>query len=269
LIKLIGVNHLPPLPNSPGYSSRESHDYIDYALSEADKLYSAGFHGIIIENYMDYPYSIRVFSRESLNALGGVVRAVKSAYSDLLVGVNVLRNSGVEAAEIACKYGGDFIRVNAYLEPVYSPEGILYPTARAIWDYLGKSKCRIKIYADVNVKHSKPILSFIESTYNTCKRGRVDGVIITGWATGYETPISRVYAAKCLCREKEVWVGSGVSEDNIGGYVEVADAIIIGTSIKIDRVTHNPIDYDKAYRVAKRLEGIDNRVKRQYLNREQ
>lgn len=249
--------HLPPLPGSPGYSGLNPSDYVEYALSEANKLYNAGFNGVIIENYMDYPYGIYTRNREALDIIGRVVEAVKKEYSELLVGVNVLRNSGIEAAVLACRYGGDFIRVNAYLEPVYAPEGFLHPIARLIWDQLVLLDCRIGIYADVNVKHSKPVIDFIEAVYNNCSRGRVDGVIVTGWATGEKTPVTNVYIAKSICKEREVWVGSGVNTDNIGLYIDIADGAIIGTSIKEGGITSNPVDYSKAKELVVRARELE------------
>jgi len=263
-LKLIGMIHLPPLPGSPGYTGLSLDDYLSYALGEADKLYRAGFDGLIIENYMDYPYRIRVVDETILSILASIVESIKKEYSGLLVGLNILRNSGVEAAKIICRYGGDFIRVNAYLEPVYAPEGYLEPIARDIWDVLVELDCRVKLYVDVNVKHSKPILDYETALYNTCSRGRVDGVIVTGWATGYETPPADVLVAKMICGDKEVWVGSGVTPDNIGLYIGLADAVIVGTSIKEEGITEKPIDYKRARLLVERVRVLEKRIKKQY-----
>ena len=263
-MKLIGMIHLPPLPGSPGYSGLSIDDYLSYALSEADKLFTAGFDGVLVENYMDYPYSVRVSNKEVLRILEETVTSIKKSYPSLLVGLNILRNSGVEAVEVVCKSGGDFVRVNAYLEPVYAPEGFIQPIAREIWDILNKYGCRVKIYADVNVKHSKPILDLETALYNTCSRGRVDGVIVSGWATGYEVLPANVFIAKQICRDKEVWVGSGVSINNIGLYTGLADGVIVGTSIKKDGVTTNPVDLERARLLVEKTRVLEERMRKIY-----
>ncbi len=261
--KLIGMIHLPPLPGSPGYSGLSIDDYLKYSLGEADKIVRAGFDGVIVENYMDYPYGIYIRDHRALEILGRIIEVLRKRYNDLLIGLNILRNSGIEAADIVCRCGGDFIRVNAYSEPVYSPEGVLYPISRLIWEHIRELGCSIKIYADVNVKHSKPIIPYIEALYNTCTRGRVSGVIVTGIATGYETPVSHVYIAKQICSDHEVFVGSGVSIENIGRYIDIADGFIIGTSIKEDSITTNPVDEVKARKIVEYVKKLVKRIEKQ------
>jgi len=262
-LKLIGMIHLPPLPGSPGYTGLRFADYVEYALSEAEKLVSAGFDGVLVENYMDYPFSVRVENRAQLAVFEEVVNAIREKYPGVLLGVNILRNSGVEAALVACSAGADFIRVNAYSEPVYAPEGFLEPVARDIWSLLREKNCSIGIYADVNVKHAKPILDYTTALYNTCTRGRVAGVVVSGWATGYETPPALVAVAKQICRSVEVWVGSGVNHENVGAYIGLADAAIVGTSIKVGGLTENPVDPVKAKLLVEKLRTLEKRVAKQ------
>jgi len=252
--------HLPPLPGSPGYAGFILEDYIKFALSEADKLSRAGFDGFIVENYMDYPFSVVLENDRALEVFANVVESLRNNFSNMMLGVNVLRNSGVEAVEIACKHGADFIRVNAYYEPIYSPEGFLKPLAREIWNRIRAMNCRVKIYADVNVKHSKPIIYYTTALYETCGRGRVSGVIVTGRATGFETPVDKVYVARMICRDHEIWIGSGVNISNIGSYIDLADAVIVGTSIKEGNKTENPIDYNKARSLVEKTKILEKRV---------
>ncbi|MEM1675440.1 MAG: BtpA/SgcQ family protein [Desulfurococcaceae archaeon] len=262
-MKIIGVIHLPPLPGSPGYNGLKTSDYVNYVLNETEKVLKAGLNGVIIENYMDYPYSVRLTNIEALNVLEKVVYSVKEEYSDLIVGVNVLRNSSIESVEIACRTGIDFIRINAYYEPLFTPEGYLKPVARLVWNKIRERNCCVKIYADVNVKHSRKIFDFIEALYNTCLRGRVHGAIITGIATGFETPVHKVFIAKNICRDREIWVGSGVSINNIGKYVGLADGVIVGTSIKENGLTSNPIDYVKALKLVEKARKYERIVSKQ------
>ncbi len=261
---LIGMIHLPPLPDSPRYNGEPLKYYIEYAVSEAKKLFNAGFDGFIVENYNDYPFPISERSPRKLAYIDKIVGVLKEKFPDVLIGLNILRNSCIEALSIACTHNIDFIRVNAYLEPVIAPEGFIEPVAHTVSIIKNKYNCKTKIFADVNVKHAKHLLPLDMALYNTCTRGLVDGVIISGEATGRFTPPMHVYLAKKLCRDKLVIVGSGVNEDNIGLYIGLADAVIIGTSIKIDNITSNPIDEEKARRIViktKKLLKINNRYK--------
>jgi membrane complex biogenesis BtpA family protein len=259
---LIGMIHLPPLPNAPLYSGENIEYYIEYAINEAEKLVKAGFDGFIIENYMDYPFSIRVNDPVKLSFLELIASTLRNKYRDKLVGLNILRNSGLESLSIACRNDLDFIRVNSFLETVIAPEGLLKPLAHELINYKYNNKCLTKIFADINVKHSKPLMDYVMVLKNTCTRGLVDGVIVTGEETGGFTPPAKVFIAKRICGGKKIIVGSGVNHENIGLYIGLADALIIGTNIKVAGVTTNPIDYDRALKLSKRLRILEKRMRR-------
>lgn len=261
-MKLYGMVHLPPLPNSPLYNGDEFHSFIEYALNESKKLVNAGFDGVILENYMDYPFPIIERDPVKLGLIEYIIRRIKEEFPSIVVGLNILRNSGVQALDIACRNDLDFIRVNAYMETVLAPEGIIKPIAHEIIQYRSLNKCNVKIYADVNVKHSQPLMDYTMVLRNTCSRGLADGVIVTGEHTGYQTPPSKVYIARKICRNTEIIVGSGATLQNIGLYIGLADAVIVGTSIKIDGITANPVDFHKAKKLVERVERIKNRLMR-------
>ena len=44
-------------------------------------------------------------------------------------------------------------------------------------------------------------------------------------------------------------VGSGVTEENIGAYMEWADGVIVGTSVKVGGVVSNPVDRERVARL--------------------
>ena len=54
---LIGVVHLLPLPASPDYSGGGVEAIYARALGDGQAYADAGFHGLIIENHGDIPFS--------------------------------------------------------------------------------------------------------------------------------------------------------------------------------------------------------------------
>jgi membrane complex biogenesis BtpA family protein len=259
VLKLYGMIHLPPLPGSAGYGGQPISEIIDYAMSEAEKLVEAGFDGFVIENYMDYPFPVRQFEGGILASIDDVTRELREQFSRVEIGLNILRNSAIEALEIACRNKLDFIRINAYMEPVWAPEGLMMPLAYWLTRERRNKECKTQLYADVNVKHSRPILDYLTALKNTVWRGRPDGIIVTGEATGSETSPMHVYVAwkYAAPRRIKVIVGSGVNEENIGLYIGYTDAVIVGTSIKEKRVTVNPIDKDRARRLVVRARSLE------------
>ncbi len=246
--------HLPRTYDRTG----ELEDINSYALREAGKLADAGFDGFIVENYNDYPFPRGRIEESTLFIMGRVLESLRKEFRDKLIGVNILRNDALDSVKLACEGSADFIRVNAYLEPVWAPEGLLEPVGYEVYRFKEKNNCNVKIYADVNVKHSKPILDYVTALKNLVWRGRVDGVIVSGSATGSETSPLHVYLARKIAPGNvEVIVGSGVTLDNAGLYVGVADALIIGTWIKEGGITTNPIDPEKARMMVDRVRWLE------------
>ncbi len=253
MFKIYGMVHLLPLPGSPFYNG-DRDTVLRHALSDADKLVRGGVNGFIVENYGDSPFAIRP-SWETIDFMKEIVCVLREKYPEIEIGVNVLRNAGIDALNIAAECKADFIRVNAYIEPVWAPEGLLYPIAHQLLRLRNKVSPGVKIYVDINVKHSKPILSFIGALENARIRGHPDAIIVTGHATGKKTDPLKVFLAKKYMKNIPVIVGSGVTVDNIGSYISIADGVIVGTYLKKDGIVYNPVD-------EKRVRTLVNRAKK-------
>lgn len=50
---------------------------------------------------------------------------------------------------------------------------------------------------------------------------------------------------KKAVQDKPVLVGSGVTKENIAELLEYAGGVIVGTSLKKDEITENPVDVDR------------------------
>lgn len=253
---VIGVVHLKPLPGSPLYKGNFEEVY-EAALRDADALYSGGVDGIIIENYGDKPYAIYVKNPLTLTAMSIIAYEVRKKYRDIYLGINVLRNSGVEALAIAYNIKANFVRVNNLCQTLVSPEGLLYPIAEKIIrlrEYLNAS---INILADINVKHASPLNSrSIEYVAKDCvERCLADALIITGSRTGEEASINDLIEVKKAVSQP-VLVGSGITLRNINKYWKFADGFIVGTYFKHHEKTENPVDYNKVLKFMKYVKSL-------------
>ncbi len=270
---LIGVVHLPPLPGSPGYRRVrfpdvggrvwDFEDIIEYAVGQARIYESSGFDGVIVENYGDKPYSLKV----NVGQVAAMVRVVSSVVKNISipVGVNMLRNSGYEAFYVAYVSGARFIRVNNLCEMRVSQEGILKPEARRLSRALGELLTyedlytgRLAIMADVGVKHSSPIVQSqsLQDVVRDCiERCGIPlySLIVTGARTGEEPGYDKVEEILPLARDLgvQLYIGSGVAHTNISKYWNVADGFIVGTSVKVGGRTENPVSEEKAVALAK------------------
>ena len=249
---IIGVVHLKPLPGSPNYNF-DFEDVIDFALKDAKSLEDGGVDGLIVENFWDSPYHIRVRNPLTVAAMSLIVKEI-SKEVNIPIGVNVLRNSAIEAAAISYVSGATFIRVNVYNETIVTDSGIIQPIAPKLLRYISAHRIRIGVFADINVKHGAPLAprDLIDVAHDALFRGKASAIIVTGKRTGVPPDASTLKALKNK-NIKPVLIGSGLNLSNLD-LLKFADGAIIGTYFKKDGVIQNQVD-------KKRVEKLMNKVK--------
>jgi hypothetical protein len=101
----------------------------------------------------------------------------------------------------------------------------------------------IKIFTDVHIKHSAPLVNRpIGDSALDAKYFLSDAVIITGTHTGRETKMEDLVEAKKAVEQFPVLVGSGFRKESAAQLLQYADGAIVGTSLKKDGISSNPVD---------------------------
>ena len=236
--------HLLPLPGSPRFGG-EMEAVLERVLCDAEALVEGGVHGLILENFGDAPFHPQRVSAEVVAHLTRLAIEVHQRF-DVPLGVNVLRNDGRSALAIAQAAGADFIRVNVLCGARVTDQGIIPGIAHELLrDRALLGAERVKILADVNVKHSAPLgprRPIEGEVAETIERGGADAVIVSGSGTGQATDVQEVRRAKTAAGDTPVFVGSGVTAQTIDAYVPHADGFIVGTALKCDGVVTHPVD---------------------------
>lgn len=238
---LIGVIHLLPLPGSPSYSGDRKKIY-EQALDEVRIYMNHNLDGLIIENFRDRPFYPNRVPAETIASLAAVSNKILDEV-DVPVGINALRNDAQASLAVATATGAQFIRVNVHMGAVVAEQGIIKGMSHKTLRLREKLKSNVLIFADVNVKHSKPIVErgLAEDTKDLAERGNADAIIVTGARTGAETVLEDLATVRSNT-ELPVLVGSGLSPDNIGDYYSHADGFIVGTYFKKDGEAENFVD---------------------------
>jgi len=241
-LALIGVVHLPALPGSPaGLLSME--EIIERAVTDGRALKEAGFDAIMVENFGDAP-----FRKDSLPSASTAALAVAADHLcravALPIGINALRNDARAALGVAAVVGATFIRVNVHVGAAATDQGILEGSA---WDTLTYRKQlgrRIAILADVHVKHAQPLHQpdIALAAKDVAYRGLADGLIVTGPATGQAVELDDLRRVREAVPDRRLFVGSGATAENVASLFRNADGVIVGTALKVDRITANPVD---------------------------
>jgi len=100
------------------------------------------------------------------------------------------------------------------------------------------------------VKHSAPLgepRPLAEEVEELVVRGKADAVIVTGTGTGKAVDLAELgRVRRALPEDAYLLVGSGVTGQSVAALLELADGVIVGTSIKEDGVTTAVVDPQRA-----------------------
>lgn len=242
---LIGVVHLPALPgNASSFLSMDA--IIDHALADARTLAAAGFDAAFVENFGDAPFG-KTLPPASLAAMAIVAERVRREVG-VKIGINALRNDPIAALSIAAAGGGIFIRVNVHTGVYATDQGLIEGTAAETLRYRKLLNRRIAILADVHVKHAMPLsqIDIAQAARDTAYRGLADGLIVTGQATGTAVDLDELRRVAMAVPDRRVFVGSGVTAENISQLLTFSSGVIVGTSLKRDGISTHPIDAGRA-----------------------
>ena len=237
---LIGMIHCLPLPGTHGATATID-QVIARAVSDAKLLEESGFDAVMVENEDSGVASH--MTKVQYAGMSMVAQAVRSAIS-IPMGLCCGCLNYEEALSICKVAGGSFFRAPIFVDTVMNYNGIIEPCSPQILAYRKQIGAEnIRILADVQVKYYymvNPNIPVTQSARWAAKQG-ADAVIVTGTASGAETSMNDLQQAKNSISIPVV-VGSGVTVNNITQQMEIADILIIGTTLRKDGKMSEPID---------------------------
>jgi len=241
--RLIGMVHLLPLPGSPQWGGSMD-AVVDAALRDARALVDGGIDAVIVENYGDVPFTPTRVEAATVAAMSVAAHAIRQALPSTPLGVNVLRNDGRSALAVATAVGARFIRINVHAGAVLADQGLVHSDAYATLRDRRLLGADVLIFADVQAKHAVPLapVELEMEARDLVHRGLADAVIVTGTATGEPTSLGDVKRVRSAIPHVPILVGSGVTPGTIGETLAIADAVIVGTSLKVDGNVTKPVD---------------------------
>ena len=243
---LIGVVHLKPLPGSPSYMGESIESIFESALKDTECYNKGNFHGVIIENHGDIPFSKpEDIGPETVALMSVIADKLREKNKNLFFGINILANAAIKALSVAMAAKASFIRVNQFTNAYIANEGFLEGLAGKITRYrrwIGANN--VNIFADVHVKHgSHSIVSdrSIEELTRDCEFFGADILIATGQRTSDSAQIEEVEKIK-NSTNLPVLIGSGISKDNINDYYHSCDGFIVASSLKYEGNWENSVE---------------------------
>ena len=243
---MIAMVHLQPLPGAAGFDG-SIRRIMDLALAEAMIYKEHGFDAVMLENMHDVPFLKGHVEPETTASMAVIAAAVKEK-TQIPVGIQILAGANLEALAAAVAASLDFIRVEGFVFAHVGDEGYQESCAPELIRRRWQIKTEhVKIFADIKKKHSAHAITGDITLVETAKAAeffKADGVIITGLHTGDPPQPDDIKSVRSQV-SCHVLVGSGVSAGNVHQYQPFCDAIIVGSSLKIDGKWQNPLDKER------------------------
>jgi membrane complex biogenesis BtpA family protein len=251
---LIGVIHSRPLPGSPHYRGEPLEEVYAFAIQEGQRYRAGGFHGLIVENAWDIPFSKpEDLGFETAASMAAMTQLVREEVG-LPVGVNVLANGVLCALAVAKAAGGSFVRANQWVNAYVANEGIVEGPAPAATRYRSWLKADdVKVFADVHVKHGSHAIVADRDVAEQARDAEffdADVLIATGQRTGSETQLEEIDAMRVGTR-LPVIVGSGVNLENARSIFSASDGAIVASAMKEQGVWWNPVSRERVESLAR------------------
>lgn len=249
---LVAMCHLAGLPGRPRHDAGAGVDGIVEPLRrDVRVLQEAGVDALLFCNENDIPYQLEV-GPEVPAAMAAAIGMLRSEIR-VPFGVNVLWDARASLA-VARATGAAFVR-EVFTGVFESDMGLFAPDFGAVAGYrhaIGADG--VAIFANITPEFSRSV-----SDRPVADRARgaaymgVDALLISGVQAGVSAELDDVRAAKQAVPDVPVVANTGVRHENVARILEVADGVIVGTSLKIDGDTWNPVDPERARDMVSRV----------------
>jgi membrane complex biogenesis BtpA family protein len=243
---MIGMVHTLALPGAPRYDPAGGmRRIVEHARAEARALADAGFHALLYCNEADMPWQTRL-EAETVAAMAAVVVEVQATMS-LPFGINMLLDPAASIA-VAHATGARFVRAfvtGGYVGDmgVFNTDG---PGVLRLRSRIGAQT--VRVLANITAGFSVPLAErpIEDAAKGAVFVGMADAVVVNAAAAGVAVEHDRVARVAAAVPDTPVVVGTGAAEHNVGALMAVADGFIVGSSIKRDGKTLNPVDPARA-----------------------
>ena len=251
---IIAMLHARALPGRPRHVTTRGLKPIKEALArDLDALHRAGVDGLLFCNEADLPYLLAT-GPETAAAMAALVGELTSELTSKIhvpFGIDIVWDPAASLA-VARATGASFVR-EVFTGVYESDLGLMRPrfgNVKAGQTRIGAEG--VKVFANITPEFAGPLGNGTQRTAAQRARGAValgvDAVLITGPITGLPADMAELRAAKAAVPETPVLASTGVTAGTVSEILNVADGVIVGTHLKRDGVTWNPVDPARAAR---------------------
>ena len=252
---IIAMAHIPALPGTPRYNEALGMDHLVEAVKpDIEILLEAGVDAILFCNENDRPYLLKA-GIEQIAAMSYVVTTC--APESIPFGVDFMWDADAAIA-IAHATGASFTR--GVLTGTYESDmGLWSPSAGDTMRFKRQIGANdVRVFFNVVPEFGSPLgtRTVAERARSAVVSSLADVILISGPMAGAEPPVDVVKDIKAAIPDVPVFLNTGAREDNIEGYLQMADGVIVGSSLKEDGYTWNKVDRKRVQSFMKRAHAV-------------
>jgi membrane complex biogenesis BtpA family protein len=243
---VIAMVHLGALPGAPLHDTNAGlAGLVDGARRDLAALQAAGFDAVMFGNENDRPYEFKV-DTASTATMAYVIGALRSEIT-VPFGVNVLWDP-MSTMALAAATGASFVR--EIMTGTYASDmGPWTPDAGAALRYrdrLGRRDLAVLFNISAEFAWSLDERSLPDRARSAVFSSIPDAVLVSGAITGEAAAMSDLAAVKKVLPDTPVLANTGVKHATVAEVLSIADGCIVGSSLKVDGNTWNPVDANRA-----------------------
>ena len=245
---VIAMMHLPPLPGRPLYDSKGGMAaMVDALRRDLDILQDGGVDGLLFCNEGDRPYSFRI-DRAPVAAMAAVIGELRP-HIRLPYGVDMLWDP-MAALAVAQAVRATFVR-EVFTGVYDSDMGLWQTDAAATLDYrrqIGADS--VRLFYNIEPEFARPVSPrpIGALAHSVVVSSLADVILISGAMAGAEANLDHIREAKAAVPDTPVLANTGVKVETVRDTLAVADGVIVGTGLKHDGYTWNPVDAERVRR---------------------
>jgi hypothetical protein len=244
---LIAMAHIPALPGTPLWNPVAGlSGAIAQVKRDVDLLVAEGFDAILFCNENDRPYQLRA----GLEAASSMTRVVTECRPDIPFGVDFLWDANCALA-VAVATGASFIREVA-TGSWESDMGLWSPdAAHLLRERRRLDADNVGVFMNITPEFASGIgtRSAAQVARSTAVSSLADAILVSGPMAGSEPTLTAVAEIReAVPSETPVLLNTGAKAGTIGLYLEHVDGCIVGSDLKVDGYTWNPVDRERVRR---------------------
>lgn len=202
--------------------------YEDYLLANAEVFVQGGIRAIKIQ---DETRETGPATQQTVARMSVLGRLFRRSFPDIHLGIIVQAHDAIAPLAIADAVDADFVRLKIFVGAAVNAEGMRQALSVEATDYRSLLERKdIQILADVHDRTCQPLSPVPhEAAALWAQNMGADALVLTG-AT-FEDSLARVTAARNAGVSRPIVIGGSVTAQNIRQALQVADSVVVSTSL--------------------------------------